>query len=86
MSCWFCDHQKAKLGKGELVLQIELMTLGLESAKRPLCFAIYPVDKKKKKSLAAVITVYRNSHTFFCPLKFRHKIVIVLILLIQLSQ
>ena len=49
-------------------------------------FCNIPCGQKKKKSLAAVITVYRNSHTFFCPLKFRHKIVIVLILLIQLSQ
>ena len=38
----------SKLGKGELVLQTELMTLGLESAKRPLCFAVYPVDQKQK--------------------------------------
>lgn len=38
---------ESKTGKGR-VLQTELMTLGLESAKRPLSFAVYPVDQKKK--------------------------------------
>lgn len=44
--CWFYDQQKAKPGNGELILQIELMTLGSATTKRPLRFAALWAKKK----------------------------------------
>lgn len=58
---FYGKHKKAKLRKGQLILQIQSMLLGLGILRRPLCFAVYSVDqKKKKKSLTAIIAAYRN--------------------------
>ena len=77
---------ESKTGKGRVSPSNWINDTGFGKCQETIMFCSIPCGQKKKKSLAAVITVYRNSHTLFCPLKFRHKIVIVLILLMQLSQ